>query len=91
MATIYRAEVVGSLLRPPYLKQARFDFAADRLSVSQFKKIEDQAVGEAIALQEKAGLDVATDGEMRRSDFVAPLSDYIEGFRGGRLRYPVVA
>jgi 5-methyltetrahydropteroyltriglutamate--homocysteine methyltransferase len=80
MATIYRAEVVGSLLRPPYLKQARFDFAADRLSVSQFKKIEDQAVDEAIALQEKAGLDVATDGEMRRSDFVAPLSDYVEGF-----------
>jgi 5-methyltetrahydropteroyltriglutamate--homocysteine methyltransferase len=80
MATIYRAEVVGSLLRPPYLKQARFDFAADRLSVSQFKKIEDQAVDEAIALQEKVGLDVATDGEMRRSDFVAPLSDYVEGF-----------
>jgi 5-methyltetrahydropteroyltriglutamate--homocysteine methyltransferase len=80
MATIYRAEVVGSLLRPPYIKQARFDFAADRLSLSQFKKIEDQAVDEAIALQEKAGLDVATDGEMRRSDFVAPLSDYVEGF-----------
>jgi 5-methyltetrahydropteroyltriglutamate--homocysteine methyltransferase len=80
MATIYRAEVIGSLLRPPYLKQARFDFAADRLSLAQFKQIEDQAVDEAIALQEKAGLDVATDGEMRRSGFVAPLSDYVEGF-----------
>lgn len=80
MATIYRAEVIGSLLRPAYLKQARLDFAADRLSLSQFKKIEDQAVNEAIALQEQAGLDIVTDGEMRRSGFVAPLSDYVEGF-----------
>ena len=39
----YRAEVVGSLLRPAYLKQARLDLAADRLSVRQFKQIEDRA------------------------------------------------
>src|SRR3984893_3847568 len=75
MAT-YRAEVVGSLLRPAYLKQARLDLAADRLSIRQFKQIEDQAVDEAIALQQESGVDVVTDGEMRRSGFVGPLNDY---------------
>ncbi|HEY2525247.1 MAG TPA: cobalamin-independent methionine synthase II family protein [Candidatus Binataceae bacterium] len=77
---IYRAEVIGSMLRPAWLKQARIDFAADRISTAQFKRIEDRAVNEAIALQERCGLDVASDGEMRRSGFVAPLSDYVEGF-----------
>ena len=76
MAT-YRAEVVGSLLRPAYLKQARLDLAADRLSIRQFKQIEDQAVDEAIALQQESGVDVVTDGEMRRSGFVGPLTDYV--------------
>jgi 5-methyltetrahydropteroyltriglutamate--homocysteine methyltransferase len=80
MTTIYRAEVIGSLLRPEYLKQGRLDFAADRLSAAQFKWIEDRAVNQAIALQEEAGVDVVTDGEMRRSGFVAPLTDYVEGF-----------
>jgi 5-methyltetrahydropteroyltriglutamate--homocysteine methyltransferase len=78
--TIRRAEVIGSMLRPGWLKQARTDFAADRLSTLQFKRIEDRAVDEAIALQERCGVDVVTDGEMRRSGFVAPLTDYVEGF-----------
>jgi len=76
----YRAEVVGSLLRPVYLRQARLDFAADRLSVKQFKQIEDRAVDEAIALQQESGLEVITDGEMRRSGFAGPLTDYVDGF-----------
>lgn len=80
MPTIHRANVIGSLLRPAWLKQARFDCAADRLSMSQFKAVEDRAVNEAIALQETAGMDIVTDGEMRRSGFVAPLTDYVEGF-----------
>ncbi len=78
--TRYRAEVVGSLLRPSYLKQARLDLAADRISVKQFKQIEDRAVDEAIALQQESGLDVVTDGEMRRSGSSGPLTDYVEGF-----------
>src|SRR5207244_2580161 len=80
LMVIYRAETVGSLLRPSYLTQARLDFAADRLSTAQFKLVEDRAVDEAIALQEKAGLDIVSDGEMRRSGFIAPLTDYVEGF-----------
>jgi 5-methyltetrahydropteroyltriglutamate--homocysteine methyltransferase len=80
MATIYRAEVIGSMLRPPWLKQARTDFAAGRISAAHFKRVEDRAVDEAIALQERCGVDIVTDGEMRRSGFVAPLTDYVEGF-----------
>lgn len=80
MATIYRAEVIGSLLRPAWLKQARLDYGADRLSTAQFKKLEDRAVDEALALQAASGVDVVTDGELRRSGFVAPLTDYVEGF-----------
>ena len=76
----YRAEVVGSLLRPAYLKQGRLDLAAGRLSISQFKQLEDRAVDEAIVLQQESGLDVVTDGEMRRSGFVGPLTDYVDGF-----------
>jgi 5-methyltetrahydropteroyltriglutamate--homocysteine methyltransferase len=77
--TRYHAEVVGSLLRPAYLKQARLDLAADRLSLRQFKQIEDRAVDESIALQEDCGVDVVTDGEMRRSSFIGPLTDYVDG------------
>src|SRR6478672_4831391 len=80
MAAIYRAEVIGSMLRSEWLKQARTDFAADRISIAQFKRVEDRAVDEAIALQERCGVDVVSDGEMRRSGFVAPLTDYVEGF-----------
>jgi len=50
------------------------------LSESEFKRIEDRAVDEAIALQERAGLDVLTDGEMRRYAFYGHLIDAVEGF-----------
>jgi 5-methyltetrahydropteroyltriglutamate--homocysteine methyltransferase len=74
-----RADTVGSMLRPGYLKEARAARDEGRLSASEFKRIEDRAVDEVIALQERAGLDVVTDGEMRRTSFVGPLSDVVEG------------
>lgn len=77
--TIYRAEVIGSLLRPAYLQEARKSWEAGALPTPEFKRIEDRAVNEAIALQEAAGLDVVTDGEMRRSGFIGPLTDVIDG------------
>jgi 5-methyltetrahydropteroyltriglutamate--homocysteine methyltransferase len=73
-------DVVGSLLRPPYLLQARQDLEAGRLSPALFKQIEDRAVDEAVALQEEAGLDVLTDGEMRRLSFQAQMTEAVEGF-----------
>lgn len=77
---IYRAEVVGSLLRPTYLTEAREQLAAGQLTATEFKAIEDRAVNEAIALQEEAGIDVITDGEMRRYAFYGHLIDALDGF-----------
>ena len=79
MAT-YRSDVVGSLLRPAYLVEARRDLEAGRLDPAAFKKIEDRAVDEAIALQEDVGLDVITDVEQRRYVFYGHLIDSVEGF-----------
>jgi 5-methyltetrahydropteroyltriglutamate--homocysteine methyltransferase len=76
----YHSEVVGSLLRPAYLADARKQFEAGQLSAADFKPIEDRAVQEAIALQEDAGIDVITDGELRRYAFYGHLIDALEGF-----------
>jgi 5-methyltetrahydropteroyltriglutamate--homocysteine methyltransferase len=77
---MYRSDVVGSLLRPTYLKKAREEFAAGRLGNAEFKRIEDRSVDEAVALQLRAGLDVLSDGEMRRYAFFGHLVDATEGF-----------
>ncbi len=76
----YRSDVVGSLLRPAYLKEARKRHGAGEISDVEFKQIEDRAVNEAIALQMQAGLDVITDGEMRRYAFFGHLIDATEGY-----------
>jgi 5-methyltetrahydropteroyltriglutamate--homocysteine methyltransferase len=76
----YRSDVVGSLLRPAYLKEARERHAAGALSDAEFKKIEDRAVDDAIALQTQAGMDVISDGEMRRYAFFGHLIDSVEGY-----------
>jgi len=75
-----RSDVVGSLLRPSYLLQARQELARGVVSSSDFKKIEDRAVDEAVFLQEKAGLAVVTDGEMRRLSFQSQLPEAVDGF-----------
>ena len=76
----YRSDVVGSLLRPQYLKEARQKRETGELSHAEFKKVEDRAVNEAIDTQLKAGLDVITDGEMRRYAFYGHLIDAVEGY-----------
>jgi methionine synthase II (cobalamin-independent) len=76
----YHSEVVGSLLRPTYLADARKQYESGQLNAAEFKAIEDRAVNEAIALQETAGIDVITDGEMRRYAFYGHLIEALEGF-----------
>jgi 5-methyltetrahydropteroyltriglutamate--homocysteine methyltransferase len=76
----YHSEVVGSLLRPSYLTEARKQFEAGQLSAKDFKATEDKAVSEAIGLQESIGLDVITDGELRRYAFFGHLIDSFNGF-----------
>lgn len=81
MSILYRAEVIGSLLRPDYLKTARKEWQAGKLTTLEFKRLEDRAVDESIARQERSGVDVVTDGEMRRTHFIAPLTDVISGVK----------
>ncbi len=75
-----RADVVGSLLRPPQLLEAREHRARGELTESEFAAIEDAAVDWALRLQEDAGLDVVTDGEMRRLSFQSQLTEAVDGF-----------
>jgi 5-methyltetrahydropteroyltriglutamate--homocysteine methyltransferase len=65
----FRADHVGSLLRPPQLLAARDDFAAGRIDAAQLRAIEDDAIAAAVAMQEDTGLQSATDGEFRRASW----------------------
>jgi 5-methyltetrahydropteroyltriglutamate--homocysteine methyltransferase len=73
----FRADHVGSLLRPPALKDARAKRAAGKITAAQLKEVEDREIEGAIKKQEEIGLKLATDGEFRRSwwqfDFFAKL------------------
>src|SRR5262245_16860264 len=75
-----RSEGIGSLLRPAYLAEARQRLERHELTSAAFKRVEDRAVDEAVALQDAAGLDVITDGEQRRYAFFGHLIDALEGF-----------
>ena len=74
-----RADVVGSLLRPAYLKDARREARTGLVSDADLLAAEDRAVREAIALQESAGIDVITDGELRRNSWVVTIPLRPEG------------
>ena len=65
----FRADHVGSLLRPQHLLTARADLAAGRIDAAQLKAIEDAAIAEVVALQEETGLQTVTDGEFRRASW----------------------
>jgi 5-methyltetrahydropteroyltriglutamate--homocysteine methyltransferase len=76
---VFRAEVVGSMLRPSYLQEARAAFQAGQMTLPQFKRIEDRAVDQVIATQEGSGVEVVSDGEMRRFLFMGPITETVSG------------
>jgi len=76
---VFRAEVVGSMLRPAYLKEARTALETGAINPPEFKRIEDRAVDQVIAAQEGSGVEVVTDGEMRRFLFMAPITETVAG------------
>jgi 5-methyltetrahydropteroyltriglutamate--homocysteine methyltransferase len=80
MAPNYRADHVGSLLRPPEVRQAREDFHQQRISNAQFKDIEDRAVLAALELQRQVGIDVLTDGEYRRHGWADDFTSSVDGY-----------
>jgi 5-methyltetrahydropteroyltriglutamate--homocysteine methyltransferase len=73
-------DVVGSLLRPPELMEVRDRFDRGEASDAELKRAEDRAVDAAVRLQEDAGIEVVTDGEMRRLSFQSGLPDAVDGF-----------
>ena len=77
MERIHHSDVIGSLLRPRYLTQARDEYAAGQLGAPAFKRIEDRAVDEAIELQEGIGLDEEKErvGEILRARPTESLKD----------------
>jgi methionine synthase II (cobalamin-independent) len=77
----FRADHVGSLLRPGRLLRAREQFAAGQLAAQDLRAVEDDAIAEAVRMQEDVGLQAATDGEFRRAswhmDFIDEASRYV--------------
>lgn len=69
-ATDYRADQIGSLLRPRELPEARTAHREGRLGRDALRAIEDKAILDALQMQRQAGIDVYTDGEYRRSSFL---------------------
>ena len=63
----FRADIVGSFLRPASIKQARADYAAGKIDVAELKAVEDDAIRDLVKKQNAAGLTTITDGEFRRS------------------------
>jgi 5-methyltetrahydropteroyltriglutamate--homocysteine methyltransferase len=79
-----RTDVVGSLLRPQNLKEARVAFDERRIDDNGLRAVEDAAVAAAVRLQETAGLDVISDGEMRRLNFQDSFGAAVEGYDAKR-------
>jgi 5-methyltetrahydropteroyltriglutamate--homocysteine methyltransferase len=65
----FRADHVGSLLRPPELLRARDDFAGGRIPAERLRSVEDEAIRAVVKTQEDVGLQTATDGEFRRASW----------------------
>jgi len=80
MSEAYRADHVGSFLRPAAVKEARAAFREGRLPLEQLHDIEDHAILAALERQRSIGVDVFTDGEFRRSGFQNDLVESVEGF-----------
>jgi 5-methyltetrahydropteroyltriglutamate--homocysteine methyltransferase len=81
----FRADHVGSLLRPPELLKARAECAAGRISAEGLRGIEDAAIRDVVAFQEQVGLQSITDGEYRRKIFYSDF--YFRGLGGGTVAY----
>lgn len=85
MTTRYRAEQVGSLLRPPELLDARRAHDEGRLSAEQLQAAEDRAIADALRRQREIGLDILSDGEMRGGSWLTDMADAVEGFVNDRV------
>ena len=76
----FRADHIGSLLRPKALRDAFRQHGRGELNASAFADIQDQAIRDVVRLQEETGLQVATDGEFRRSSYWGRFVERCRGF-----------
>jgi 5-methyltetrahydropteroyltriglutamate--homocysteine methyltransferase len=84
MNGVYRADQVGSLLRPAELLVARAACQDGRLSADALREAEDRAILDALAMQREVGLDIFMDGELRRYSWLSDMAEAVEGFVGHR-------
>jgi methionine synthase II (cobalamin-independent) len=75
-----RAEQVGSLLRPPELLRSRAAYADGRIDLSELRSREDTAIRQAVERQRQVGIDVYSDGEMRRGSWLTSMAEAVDGF-----------
>lgn len=91
MSTPYRADQVGSLLRPPDLIEAHRARTEGRLALEELRKVEDKFILEVLKLQDDVGIDVVSDGEYRRGSWAGGVTDQLEGYVPGepavRMRF----
>lgn len=80
MSSIYRADHIGSLLRPAELLEARTSHANGAIDQSQLREVEDQSILQALELQRDTGMEVFTDGEYRRDSFLGGPPQWLNGF-----------
>lgn len=79
----FRADQVGSLLRPDFLHAAREQFTLGRLSREQLRAVEDRAIAQIVKLQEEVGFTAITDGELRRAFFHIDFLEQLAGVKAG--------
>jgi 5-methyltetrahydropteroyltriglutamate--homocysteine methyltransferase len=75
----FRADNIGSLLRPPELIEARAALRQGRMDLEHLREIEDRSIVAALEMQRSAGIDVFTDGEYRRGNFMADFTNTLDG------------
>ena len=75
MSKPYRADHIGSFLRPGELLEAR-----KNASPEQLRELEDEEIRRVLAKQKELGFEIATDGEFRRRNFMSDFTDAVEGF-----------
>jgi len=89
MTATYRADQVGSLLRPSKLLGARAPHIQERTDRGELARIEDEAILDVLEMQRQVGIDVVTDGEYRRAEFRSVFGDAVEGLvQGSAPGYP---
>src|SRR3954465_1787424 len=80
MTTVYRADHIGSLLRPQEVLDAHAAQARGEISLDRLREIEDEAILMALEMQRQVGLDVLSDGEYRRSSWAGGFPEAVDGY-----------